>query len=158
MAEETVWTGTSSQLKNLGVYLVCFFLVPVGLVISLLLFHLPVFVVFFDLLLVPYVLWRWLVVRSRVFHLTTERLLTTDGIISKTTESLELYRVKDLRMRQSVFERIFSLETVEVISSDAATPELFIDYIPKSLQLGDKLREQVEACRVQKRTREIDLE
>ena len=29
MAEETLWSGTSSQLKNLGIYLLCILVIPI---------------------------------------------------------------------------------------------------------------------------------
>jgi uncharacterized membrane protein YdbT with pleckstrin-like domain len=135
MAEETIWTGTSSQYKNLGIYLLCILILPI-----------------------PYALWKWITLKSRVFKLTTERLITTEGLLAKSTESLELYRVKDFRVKQSFVERMFGLESIELISSDLDTPDVVVDYIPSSLQLSDKIREHVENCRVQKRTRDIELE
>jgi uncharacterized membrane protein YdbT with pleckstrin-like domain len=135
MAEETLWTGTSSQYKNLGIYLLCILVIPI-----------------------PWALWKWLTVKSCTYQLTTERLLTTEGVLSKTTESLELYRVKDIRMTQPFLLRLFGLENIEMTTSDKDTPDVIIDYIPKSLNLGDKLRAQIEICRVQKRTREVELE
>jgi len=135
MAEETVWTGSPSQYKNLGIYLLCIFILPI-----------------------PYALWRWVLLKSLVYKLTTERLLTTEGLFSKNTESLELYRVKDFRIKQSFFERLFGLESIELLSSDMDTPDVVMDYIPKSLGLGDKIRQQIEACRVQKQTRDLELE
>jgi uncharacterized membrane protein YdbT with pleckstrin-like domain len=135
MAEETVWTGTSSQFKNLGIYLLCILIVPI-----------------------PYALWKWLTLKSRVYRLTTERLLTTDGVFSKDTESMELYRVKDFRVKQSFFERLFGLESIELLSTDMETPDVVIESIPASLKLSDKIREHVEACRVQKGTRDVELE
>ena len=135
MAEETIWTGTSSQYKNLGIYLLCILVLPI-----------------------PYALRKWLTVKARVYRLTTERLLTTDGIFTKKTESLELYRVKDLSMSQTFVQRFLGLENIAMTTSDKDTPDVFIDYVPQDLKLGDKLREQIEACRVQKRTREVELE
>jgi uncharacterized membrane protein YdbT with pleckstrin-like domain len=135
MAEETVWTGTSSQIKNLGIYLLCILILPI-----------------------PYALWKWLLLKSHVYRLTTERLLTTEGILAKNTESMELYRVKDFRVKQSFIERLFGLESIELLSSDLDTPDVVIDYIPQSLGLSDKIRQNVENCRVQKRTRDIELE
>ena len=135
MAEETVWTGSPSQYKNLGIYLLCIFILPI-----------------------PYALWKWLTLKSLVYKLTTERLLTTEGIFSKDTESLELYRVKDFRIKESFFERLFGLESIELLSSDLDTPDVVMDYIPKRLGLSEKIRQQIESCRVQKRTREVDLE
>jgi len=135
MAEETVWTGTSSQYKNIGIYLLCILIVPI-----------------------PWAFWRWLKLKTHVYRLTTERLLTTDGVFSKTTDSMELYRVKDFRVRQSFLEGLFGLESIELLSTDLETPDVVIDYVPKSLQLLDKIRQHVETCRVQKQTRDIEIE
>lgn len=157
MAEETVWTGSSSQFKNLGKYLLCA-LVVVVVVIVCLLFKLPAWLMALAALPAVYAFWEYLLLKSHFYRLTTERLLTTHGLFSKTTDTLELYRVKDLRTKQSVFERLVGLESVELLSSDVDSPELVMDFIPANLKLQDKIRDQVESCRVQKRTREIDLE
>src|SRR4051812_17932458 len=121
MAEEKVWTGTSSQVKNLGAFLLCLLVVPI-----------------------PWAFWRWLTVKCHVYELTTERLLTTTGVINKSTDTLELYRVRDLQVVQPFFLRLFGLETITLITSDASTPNVTIDYIPTALKLGDKFREHLE--------------
>jgi uncharacterized membrane protein YdbT with pleckstrin-like domain len=157
MAEETVWTGSASQYKNLGTYVLC---AAVAVIIPLIcyLFKLPGIILALDIVPIVYAIWKWFVLKSRSYRLTTERLLTTEGIFSKCTETLELYRVKDMRTRESLFERLGGLESVELLSSDLDTPDIVMDFIPKHLQLLDKIRSQVESCRVQKRTREVDLE
>lgn len=135
MAEETIWTGTSSQLKNLGAFLLCLLIIPI-----------------------PWAVWRWLEVRNRVFQLTSERLLITSGVINKTTETLELYRVRDLRVAQPFLLRIFGLQNLQLLTSDSSTPEVVVDYVSADLKLSDRFREQVEHCRVKKGVRELDIE
>ena len=135
MAEQPVWTGTSSQLKNLGVFLLGILIIPI-----------------------PWALWRWLQVKHRVYQLTNERLLITSGVLNKTTEALELYRVRDLQVSQPFFLRLFGLQNIHLLTTDSSTPEVIIDYIPSDLKLPDKVRNQVEQCRVAKRVREIDIE
>jgi uncharacterized membrane protein YdbT with pleckstrin-like domain len=76
-AEEIVWRGTSSQWKNFGVYLLC------GLFCWLIV---PIF----------FALVYYLQTRCKVFELTTQRLKITSGVFTKVTETLELYRVKDI--------------------------------------------------------------
>ena len=72
MAEETIWRGTASQLKNLGCFILCFL---------------------FCWLIVPIFigLRRYLETKNQLYELTTERLKMTHGIFSKVTETLELY-------------------------------------------------------------------
>jgi uncharacterized membrane protein YdbT with pleckstrin-like domain len=135
MAEKPLWTGTASQLKNLGAFLLCVFILPI-----------------------PWALWKWLTVKCRVFELTSERLLITSGILSKTTESLELYRIRDLQVTQPFFQRLFGLQTLHLITSDATTPEVVLDHLPAEAGLAALFREHIESCRMAKRVREIDIE
>jgi membrane protein YdbS with pleckstrin-like domain len=139
VAEEIVWRGTSSQWKNFGVYLLC------GL---------------FCWLLVPIVfaLVYYLRTRCKVFELTTQRFKITSGVFTKTTETLELYRVKDIETRQPFLSRLVGIENIQMTTSDASSPIVLVDAVPSSVGFADKLRNQVEIIRQQKRVREIDIE
>lgn len=135
MAEETLWSGTSSQLKNLGIYILCILVIPI-----------------------PWAIAGWLKVKTTKFRLTSERLLTERGIFSTTTDTLELYRVRDMQTTQSFFERLFGLQTIHLLTADTSTPTVTIGYVPASLALPDIFRAQVEACRQAKRVRTVDVE
>ena len=139
VAEEIVWRGTSSQWKNFGVYLLC------GLFCWLIV---PVF----------FALAFYLQTRCKVFELTTERLKITYGVFTKVTETLELYRVKDIETRQPFFSQLVGIENVQMNTSDASSPFVLIEAVPSSVGFADKLRNQVEIIRQQKRVREIDIE
>jgi uncharacterized membrane protein YdbT with pleckstrin-like domain len=139
MPEQTVWRGTSSQWKNLGVFILC------GLFCWLIV---PIFIA----------LSRYLQTKNKIYELTTERLKITEGIFSKVTDTLELYRVKDLETRQPFLYRMFGVENVQMNTSDTSSPFIFIEAIPSAVSLGDKIRNQVEAVRAQKGVREIDVE
>jgi len=139
MAEETVWRGTSSQLKNLGIFILsglfCWLIVPIFIALA-----------------------RYLQTKNKIYELTTERLKITEGVFSKVTETLELYRVKDIEVRQPFIYRMCGLENIHVQTSDLSSPSILIDAIPVVLTLGDKMRNQVEAVRQLKGVREIDIE
>jgi uncharacterized membrane protein YdbT with pleckstrin-like domain len=85
-------------------------------------------------------------------------LKITEGVFSKVTETLELYRVKDIEVRQPFFYRMLGVENIQVNTSDLSSPVILLEAIPKAVGLADKLRNQVEIIRVQKKVREIDLE
>ena len=112
------------------------------------------------LLLVPIfmALARYLQTKSKIYELTTERLKTTEGVFSKKTDTLELYRVKDLETRQPFLYRLVGIENVQVNTSDISSPSVLIEAIPCAAALDDKVRNHVEAIRVQKGVREIDVE
>jgi uncharacterized membrane protein YdbT with pleckstrin-like domain len=139
MAEETIWRGTASQLKNLGCFILCFL---------------------FCWLIVPIFigLRRYLETKNQVFELTNERLKMTQGIFSKVTETLELYRVKDIEVLQPFIYRIVGLENIKVNTSDLSSPVILIDGLSQKIGFADKLRNQVETIRAQKNVRELDIE
>ncbi|SRR6266403_5558846 len=139
MAEEIVWRGSSSQWKNFGLYLLC------GLFCWLIV---PIFIA----------LARYLKTKCKIYELTNERLKITEGVFSKVTETLELYRVKDLETRQPFLYRLVGVENIHINTSDLTTPFVLVEAIPSSVGFGDKLRNQVEIIRQQKRVREIDIE
>lgn len=139
VAEQIVWRGTSSQWKNFGVYLLC------GLLCWLIV---PIF----------FALARYFQTKCKIFELTTQRFKITSGVFTKTTETLELYRVKDIETRQPFLSRLVGLENIQMTTSDASSPIVLIDAVPSSVGFADKLRNQVEIIRQQKRVREIDIE
>ena len=166
MAEEIVWRGTSSQLKNLHAFVMCA-LIAVGIFVihfaaahadSAQLHFATPFILIALVFPIAVALVRYLRTKTKVYELTTERLKITEGVLSKVTDTLELYRVKDLETRQPFFARIFGLENVQLNTSDVNTPFIMIDAVPSALALGDKVRNNVEAVRMAKRVREIDVQ
>lgn len=139
MAEEIIWRGRSSQWKNFGLYILCalfcWLIVPIFIALA-----------------------RYLQTKCKIFELTTERLKITEGVFSKVTETLELYRVKDLETRQPFLYRLVGVENIHINTTDLTTPFVFVEAIPKSVGFGDRLRNQVEAVRMQKGVRELDVE
>ena len=139
MAEEIVWRGSSSQWKNFGVYILCalfcWLIVPIFIALA-----------------------RFLQTKNKIYELTTERLKITEGVFSKVTDTLELYRVKDIETRQPFLYRLVRVENVQMNTSDTSSPFIFIQAIPRAVGLGDKIRNQVEIIRQQKGVREIDVE
>jgi uncharacterized membrane protein YdbT with pleckstrin-like domain len=140
MAEErTVWLGTPSQIINLGAF------VLLGLFFWLVI---PLFVI----------LWKWLVVKNTKYELTTERLRMRHGVFNKDTDELELYRVRDYKLHQPFFLRLFSLGDIVLQTSDKSHPHVVIKAIPGGEDLREKLRTYVEECRTRKGVRELDIE
>jgi len=166
MAEQTVWRGTSSQWKNLGAFFMWGIAAVVVLCFSFILWgaasgSLSMLAKFLPLLLVipiGIMAARYITTRSKVYELTNERLKISEGVFSKTTNTLELYRVKDIQTHQPFISRMVGLENVQLTTSDASSPMVLIDSIPRNVGLSDKVRHQVEAIRQQKGVRELDVD
>ena len=135
MTEATLWTGTSSQVKNFWLFVACLLVIPI-----------------------PWAIWEWLKTKNRVYTLTTERLTIRSGVLNKATETLELYRVRDLQVTEPLWQRIWGLKTIMLITSDSTTPQLLLDYLPADANLGDQFRKQIELCRQRKRVRELGVD
>ena len=102
--------------------------------------------------------WQWLVVRNTVFELTSERLLLHRGVLNKTSDQLELYRVKDYRLEEPFWFRLLGLSNLVLLTSDKTSPEVVLPGIRDGKALFKTVRDSVERLRVQKRVREVDFD
>ncbi len=66
--------------------------------------------------------------------------------------------MKDLEQQQPFIYRTLGVENIVVKTSDASSPTILLEAIPVAVGLADKLRNNVELIRAQKRVREIDIE
>ena len=136
--EKIIWEGSPSQVTNLGVYVACallFFLVV------------PVF----------YAIWRWIVTRCFRYSVSDQRIRVTEGVFNKRTDSLELYRVKDVVLLQPFGLRMFGVGNVELRTSDMTSPLLTLNAVPDPAALREKILLAAEARRDAKGVRELDV-
>lgn len=133
-SEHEVWSGAPSQWQNLGWWLSCLLILPI-----------------------PYALWRWLVVSNTRYVLTDQRLKSSRGVFNRVTDDLELYRIKDTRFQQSVWQRMVGIGDIELSTSDATSPLVRLGNIGNADAVRDTLRGLVEKRRDAKRVRELDL-
>ena len=99
-----------------------------------------------------------MLLKARVYEVTTERIKVTDGIFSKKTDELELYRVKDTTLVEPFLLRMFSVGNILITTADASTPSLELEGLKGARELREQLRTNIEACRDRKRTRVTELE
>jgi uncharacterized membrane protein YdbT with pleckstrin-like domain len=137
--EEVVWTASPSQVLNFPVYVVC------GLLFWLVI---PVFIA----------VWKWLVLRNTRYELTTERLRIRQGVLNKELDELELYRVRDYRLEQPFWLRLFSLGNITLRSSDTSHPVVVLRAIRNGESVREQIRTHVEDCRVKKRVLPLDVD
>jgi uncharacterized membrane protein YdbT with pleckstrin-like domain len=159
MTEDTIWKGTSSQWKNCGAFALLIASIPVSITLHLWLKDKGVGPWIYLLVLVAalWALWKWAQLKTTVFQLTNERLITTSGIFTKVTNMLELYRVRDLKTVQPLWLRVLGLQNIEIYTSDASTAGVSLQFVRSSLNLQDRLRQCVEACRLRKNVRMMDV-
>lgn len=158
------WTATEGQVVNTGTFLLC----GLGFLALLALFGLMTlaqgsaerlairgagFWIMLPLLYAGLCAWRTACHR---YTLTDQRLQERSGILSVTTETLELYRVKDISVQQPLLQRLFGRGCIRLVTSDRSSPRVVLNAIPDPRSVADLLRACVERCRVAKGVREID--
>ena len=84
-----------------------------------------------------------LVIRSQRYTITRRLIERERGLIVKRVDSLDLGRVKDIELKQSIFERMFNIGTIEVFSSDQTDPMMLIEAIPNPRPVYEQLRDAV---------------
>lgn len=139
MEEKEIWKGSPSQWTNLITYVTC--ILFCWLVI-------PIFIA----------LWKFLVVKTWKIEITDQRLIEEKGVLSKTTDELELFRIKDIRLDQPFFLRLVGLSNIILVTSDRTHSIVRIPAISNGKELREKLRVAVDARRDKKRVRETDFE
>jgi uncharacterized membrane protein YdbT with pleckstrin-like domain len=133
----TLWTATEGQVVNAGVFLLaaltCWLVVPIF-----------------------YAAFRYWRTANPRYILTDQRLLEESGIFVKRLETLELYRVKDLAMDNTLMQTMFGRGRIILRTSDATTPVATLNAIPQAVEVTTLLRDAVERCRVAKHVRSFD--
>lgn len=152
--ENSLWKGSCSQWLNLGPFTAAL-LAGAGILVGSLFFP-PAAIAL--VLPVAYLIWRYLVVRTQVFELTSERLRITRGVINQKIDEIELYRVKDSQMVRSWWMRLTGLASIVMETSDRTLPNLVIPAIHGGEQVRELLRKHVELQRDRKRVREMDFD
>ena len=67
------------------------------------------------------------------YQLSEDRLFLSQGFLNIKDDEVLLYRVRDIDTRRNLFQRLFGVGTVTVLSSDRTTPTLVL----KNVKDGD---------------------
>lgn len=81
------------------------------------------------------------------YRLTSQRLFIERGIIARTIDQTELLRVDDVRVYKSVWDRLFGLGSVGIISTDATDREILIVGIRGPDAVGEAIRQRMRKLR-----------
>ena len=81
------------------------------------------------------------------YSLTEEKLIIDTGLISRNEEEIRLYRIMDITLRRSLWERMFGLGTIHCCSGDKSTPEFDILHIKDAKNVKEMLSDMVESAR-----------
>ena len=104
---------------------------------------------------VPGMVWVFLRHVTTRFKITRRRVESEHGVFSKQVDSLELWRVLDVRYHQSLFDRILGNAKITLIGTDQTDPQLVLYGAPNHRRLFEALRDAVQDARQTNRPMEL---
>lgn len=87
------------------------------------------------------------------YALSEDRLFLETGCFSLKDEEVVLYRVRDISMKRSLWQRMFGVGTVTVISADKSAPRIDLKNIKKPREVKEMLHSYVEEMKIARRIR-----
>ncbi|WP_245841720.1 PH domain-containing protein [Sphingomonas lenta] len=104
--------------------------------------------------------WRWLRNFSSSYEVTDQRLIIRRGILIKTVDEIELYRIKDVRLEYSLLNQMVDIGTIALTSSDPSTVggAFVLRDVPMARDRREGLRGLVERARQRRGVRELDMD
>ena len=87
------------------------------------------------------------------YRLSEDRLFVSEGFLNIRDDEILLYRVRDIDTRRSLWQRLFGVGTVTVISSDKTMPNLVLKNIKDPIFVKELIHSQVEEAKIKRRVR-----
>lgn len=85
------------------------------------------------------------------YSLTDERLYTESGFINLKESELLLYRVRDIGLTRTLWQRLFGVGTIHIYSSDTTDEHLDIVNVKKAKDVKDLISSKVEESKKSRR-------
>ena len=156
--ETVVWRGTPSQWTNFTTYLFCLLLA--GAVVAGYMFVSP-----------PQPLdsggagcTRSLDAGSLHRHPVPtirshlQRVKVTTGLLSRHTNEIELYRVRDYSIVEPFWLRLVGCGNIVLMTADASTPNFMLRAVPHAATLKDRIRTNTERMRQRRGVRSLEVD
>lgn len=91
------------------------------------------------------------------YAITSQRIIIGKGVLNRRYEEIELFRVRDVSIKRSFFQRLAGLGTVIVISRDMTQPQCRLRHVGKPFKVVDILRKGVYAAKEARGLREMEV-
>ena len=83
---------------------------------------------------------RMIWLKMTYYEVTTDRIEWSRGILDRRVDNIDMFRVIDLKMRRSIFDCIFGVGTVGLITTDKTDPEFVFEKVRRPRILYDVVK------------------
>lgn len=87
------------------------------------------------------------------YAMSEDRLFISEGFLNIKDDEVLLYRVRDIDTKRSLWQRLFGVGTVSVISSDKTMPAMVLKNIKDPVHVKELIHNQVEEMKLKRRVR-----
>ena len=87
------------------------------------------------------------------YALSEDRLFLSEGFLNIKDDEILLYRVRDIDSSRNLWQRIFGVGTVTVMSSDKSMPILVLKNVKDPIEVKEQIHRQVEEMKIRRRVR-----
>ena len=97
--------------------------------------------------------WLGMPITFTRYALSEDRLFVSEGFLSIKDDEILLYRVRDIDTKRTLWQRLFGVGTVTVMSSDKTMPTLELKNVKDPVFVKELLHKQVEEMKIKRRVR-----
>ena len=87
------------------------------------------------------------------YSLSDDRLFLSVGFLNIKDEEVLLYRIRDINTSRTLWQRLFGVGTITVLSSDKSLPTLHLQNVKNPMEVKELLHDQVEAMKIRRKVR-----
>ena len=87
------------------------------------------------------------------YSLSDDRLFLSIGFLNIQDEEVLLYRIRDINTTRTLWQRLFGVGTVTVVSSDKSMPTIVLKNVKDPMTVKELLHQQVEEMKIRRRVR-----
>lgn len=87
------------------------------------------------------------------YCLSEDRLFISEGFLNLKDDEVLLYRVRDIDTRRTLWQRLFGVGTISVMSSDKTMPTLVLKNVKDPMMVKELIHNQVEETKIKRRVR-----
>ena len=102
-----------------------------------------------------YLLYQVLYLMRMEYIITSDQIIFLHGVISQSTDYMELYRVIDYQQHRSLMQQMTGLKTIIIYSGDKNTPIMRIIGMKEEVDVVAEIRRRVEYNKQLKHVYEI---
>jgi membrane protein YdbS with pleckstrin-like domain len=154
--EEQLWVGGYSGKAMFGGWIMAA-VATIGLIVA------TVFLPGYWLILVPLIAAAWIIMGlalaykklSIAYELTTQRFIHANGLLTRTTDRIEVIDIDDVTYTQGLIQRMLGVGTIKISSSDRSHPELVLNGIDEVDRVADLID---DTRRSERRRRGLHIE